>query len=223
MNTRSPAKRPAKRPGGRTAAVTNAIRSAVEELIAEKGRDRVSIPMVADRAGVNATTIYRRWPDAATMINDIATYQLDPTRPLPETGELRSDIAAWASEVLAHYRKPVNAALLRAGAAAAGDRESDCLRGLLDEAARLVERAGPEAPVTAQDVVDGVLAPVMYRIIFIPASLTDDYAKALTDKLFDRWTTTSASPRKGAAHHRSLHRQRPVRTVQDGPTPLQDS
>ena len=93
--------------------MTNAIRSAVEELVSEKGRDKVSIPMVADRAGVNATTIYRRWPDAATMINDIATYQLDPDRPLPDTGDLRSDVAAWATEVLTHYRQPVNAALCR--------------------------------------------------------------------------------------------------------------
>ncbi|MCV7136693.1 TetR/AcrR family transcriptional regulator [Mycobacterium hodleri] len=177
-------RRPTKRPGGRTAAVTNAIRSAVEELVAEKGRDKVSIPMVAERAGVNATTIYRRWPDAGTMINDIATYQLDPSRPLPDTGDLRTDVATWATEVLQHYRQPVNAALLRAGSAAAGDAESDCLRGLLDEAARLVERAGATAPVSAQDVVDGVLAPVMYRIIFLPVSLTDDYAEHLTDKLF---------------------------------------
>jgi AcrR family transcriptional regulator len=176
--------RTVKRPGGRTAAVTNAIRSAVEELVTEKGRDKVSIPMVAERAGINATTIYRRWPDAGTMINDIATYQLDPSRPLPDTGNLRSDVAEWATEVLMHYRKPVNAALLRAGSANAGDSQSDCLRGLLDEVARLVERAGDNAPVTAQDVVDGVLAPVMYRIIFIPASLTDDYAEHLTDKLF---------------------------------------
>jgi hypothetical protein len=86
--------------------------------------------------------------------------------------------------VLMHYRKPVNAALLRAGSANAGEAQSDCLRGLLDEAARLVDRAGDQAAVTAQDVVDGVLAPVMYRIIFIPTSLTDDYAEHLTDKLF---------------------------------------
>jgi AcrR family transcriptional regulator len=179
-------RRPVKRPGGRTAAVTNAIRSAVEELVAEKGRDRVSIPMVAERAGVNATTIYRRWPDAGTMINEFATYQLDPSRPLPDTGDLHDDVAAWATEVMLHYRQPVNAALLRAGSATAGDAESDCLRGLLDEAARLVAQAGVDAGVSAQDVVDGVLAPVMYRIIFLPASLSDDYAHGLTDKLFGR-------------------------------------
>jgi AcrR family transcriptional regulator len=175
---------PAKRPGGRTAAVSNAIRTAVEELVAEKGLERVTIPMVAERAGVNPTTVYRRWPDAATMINDLATYRLDSDRPLPNTGDLRSDIAAWASEILKHYRKPINAAILRGGAAVAGDDESDCLRGRLDEAAILVQRAGRPAAVSAQDVIDHVLAPIMYRVIFLPSTLTDDYAQRLTDALF---------------------------------------
>lgn len=178
-------RRPAKRPGGRTAAVSSAIKSAVEQLVAEKGRDKVSIPMVAERAGVNATTVYRRWPDAATMINDVATYHLDPARPLPETGDLQSDIAAWATEILQHYRKPVNAALLRGGAAGAGDDESDCLRGRLDEVAQLLARAGEHSALSAPDIVDGVLAPIMYRIIFLPSTLTDDYAETLTAKLFD--------------------------------------
>jgi AcrR family transcriptional regulator len=160
------ARRPAKRPGGRTAAVSSAIKS--------------------EQAGVNATTVYRRWPDAATMINDIATYRLDPERPLPDTGDLRSDVAAWATEIMRHYRQPVNAALLRAGAAAAGDNESDCLRGRLDEAALLVDRAGADTGVTAQDVVDGVLAPIMYRVIFLPATVRADYAEQLADKVLGR-------------------------------------
>jgi len=162
----------AKRPGGRTAAVSNAIRAAVEELVAEKGSERVTIPMVAERAGVNPTTVYRRWPDAATMINDLATYRLDPDRPLPNTGDIRSDIVAWASEIL------------RGGAAVAGDDESDCLHGRLDEAAILVQRAGDAADVSAQDVIDHVLAPIIYRVIFLPATLTEDYAQRLTDTLF---------------------------------------
>jgi hypothetical protein len=33
-------------------------------------------------------------------------------------------------------------------------------------------------------VIDGGLAPIMHRIIFLPATLTDDYATSLTDKLF---------------------------------------
>jgi AcrR family transcriptional regulator len=175
--------RAAKRPGGRTAAVSDAIRTAVEELVAEKGSERVTIPMVAERAGVNPTTVYRRWPDAATMINDLATYRLDPERPLPDTGDLRSDIVAWAGEILEHYRKPINAAILRGGVAVAGDDESDCLRGRLAEAAILVQRAGRNARVSAQDVIDHVLAPIMYRVIFLPSTLTADYPRRLTDTL----------------------------------------
>jgi AcrR family transcriptional regulator len=187
---------PAKRPGGRTAAVSNAIRAAVEELVAEKGSERVTIPMVAERAGVNPTTVYRRWPDAATMINDLATYRLDADRPLPDTGDLRSDIAGWASEILTHYRKPINAAILRGGAAVAGDDESDCLRGRLAEAAILVQRAGRTAAVSAQDVIDHVLAPIMYRVIFLPSTLTDDYAQRLTDNLFAQVPTAVPSKRR---------------------------
>jgi len=178
-------KRPARRPGGRTAAVSGAIKTAVEELVAEKGRDRVSIPMVAERAGVNPTTVYRRWPDAATMINDIATYRLDPTRPMPDTGDLQRDIGHWATEILRHYRKPINVDLLRGRTTKKKNSESDCLHGRLDEAAQLVANAGHNTPVTAEEVVDRVLAPIMYRVIFLPWTLTDDYAQSLTDKLFD--------------------------------------
>jgi AcrR family transcriptional regulator len=177
-------RRPARRPGGRTAAVSKAITQAVEDLLAEGGTDALTIPMVADRAGVNHTTIYRRWPDAASMINDVATYRLDPDRPLPDTGDLHADIAAWATEIQQHYHEPGRAALLRQGAATAGTIESDCLRGRLDEAALLVRRAGPKAAVTADDVINGVLAPLIYRIIFLPATLTDDYAERLADTLF---------------------------------------
>src|SRR4051812_27430671 len=118
---------PARRTGGRSAAVASAIRYAVEELVRERGAERVTIPMVAERAGVNPTSIYRRWGDAATMLNDIATYRLDPDRPLPGTGDLRADLIGWTGELVAHYSKPINAAILRGGATSAGQRETDCL------------------------------------------------------------------------------------------------
>jgi AcrR family transcriptional regulator len=199
---------PTKRPGGRTAAVSDSIRTAVEELIAEKGPERITIPMVAERAGVNPTTVYRRWSDAATMINDLATYRLDPDRPLPNTGELRTDIVAWASEILNHYRKPIHAAILRGGAAAAGDDESDCLRGRLDEAVALVERAGDAAPVSAQDVIDHVLAPIMYRVIFLPSTLSDDYAQRLTDHLLGSAPSRAGANRRAPRKTPSAQRTR---------------
>jgi AcrR family transcriptional regulator len=174
-----------KRPGGRSAAVLTSVKSAVEELINEKGRERVTIPMVAERAGVNPTSVYRRWGDLQTMINDIATYRLDPEREMPETGDLRSDLAEWAREIIEHYRNPTNAALLRGGAASAGESQSDCLRNRRAEAGMLVERYGESSALTVDEVVDGLVAPIVYRVIFLPESLGDDTAARLTSRLFE--------------------------------------
>ncbi|MEU7827189.1 TetR/AcrR family transcriptional regulator [Catellatospora sp. NPDC049133] len=173
---------PARRTGGRSAAVLAAVRSAVEELVQERGSAQVTIPMVAERAGVNPTSIYRRWGDAPSMINDLATYRISPDRPLPDTGDLREDLTRWAQEIIEHFRQPAAAALLRGGAAGAGAGDSDCLRNRRAEATLLIERAGGGVPVG--DVIDHVVAPIVYRVLFQPWTLTDDLASALVGRLF---------------------------------------
>ena len=172
-----------KRTGGRSAHVMASIRAAVEELIKEVGRERITIPMVAERAEVNPTSIYRRWEDLPTLINDIATYRLDPTRTLPNTGDLRKDLTGWANELVAHYRKPVNAALLRGGASVAGETDSDCLRNRRGEVEVLLGQGNSEG-FTAEQVMDHVVAPIVYRVIFHPWDLDDRTAEKLVADLF---------------------------------------
>jgi len=172
-----------KRTGGRSAAVIHNVRTAVEELVKEKGRERVTVPMIAERAGVNPTSIYRRWGDLPTLINDIVTYQLDPDRPIAQTDSLHDDLVGWAREIADHYRKPVNAALLRGGASSAGERQSDCLRNRRAEAGMLLARH-PDATITVDDIVDVVVAPIVYRTIFLPWTLDDTLADRLVARLF---------------------------------------
>ncbi|GAA2382977.1 TetR/AcrR family transcriptional regulator [Dactylosporangium salmoneum] len=178
---------PARRTGGRSAAVLSAIRYAVEDLVRERGAEKVTIPMVAERAGVNPTSIYRRWGDAPALLNDIATYRLDPERPLPDSGDLRADLAAWAAEIVEHYRKPLNASILRGGSAMAGEQETDCLRNRRAEALLIVERVRQAndgaSPVGADEVIDGLIAPIVYRAIFLPWTLDADLATRLVDRL----------------------------------------
>lgn len=176
---------PVKRTGGRSAAVLSSVKTAVEELVAEKGRDRVTIPMIAERAGVNPTSVYRRWGDLPTILNDVATYRLDPQRPIPETGDLRSDLTVWAAELVQHYSNPTNAALLRGGAASAGELESDCLRNRRTEAGAMVTRANNSA-VSVEQVIDHLVAPIIYRVIFLPWTLDDTLGPRLVDELFER-------------------------------------
>src|SRR3954471_16347195 len=162
---------PVRRPGGRSAVVLSSIRFAVEDLVRERGAEKVTIPLVAERAGVNPTSVYRRWGDAAALLNDIATYRLDPERGLPHSGDLRADLIAWAGEIVEHYRKPINAALLRGGSASAGEQETDCLRNRRAEALAIV---GETAALTADEIIDGVIGPIVYRAIFLPWTLDED-------------------------------------------------
>jgi AcrR family transcriptional regulator len=166
MNTPLPSQ--AKRPGGRSAQVQAVVRKALEELIAEEGRDKVTVPAVAERAGVSASSIYRRWGDVNGLLDETAAHRLDPNRPLPETGDLKAELTAWALELIKHLNKPGNASLLKAAAALAGTEETNCLKNRRNEATLLVQRAQARGEVTptVQQVLDHMMAPIIYRLIF---------------------------------------------------------
>lgn len=60
----------ARRPGGRTADVTAKIHESVTDLLIEGGAEACTYSAVADRAGVERSTLYRRYPDRWDMMLD---------------------------------------------------------------------------------------------------------------------------------------------------------
>ncbi len=178
---------PNKRPGGRSAQVQALVRTALEQLVAEQGRERVTVPAVAERAGVSASSIYRRWGDLSGLLAETATRRLDPNRPLPNTGALREDLTAWAQELITHLAQPCNTSLLKAAAALAnGDSDTDCLRNRRKEALTLVEQArarGEHAP-EAQQVIDHLIAPIIFRLVFGGDPVKPELAERLVGELF---------------------------------------
>ncbi|MGW9028920.1 hypothetical protein ACWGQ5_33255 [Streptomyces sp. NPDC055722] len=127
-------------------------------------------------------------------------YRLDPDRGLPDTGDLRADLTAWAQEMLSHYSRPVNAALLRGGAAAAGEHDSDC--GRRAEAAGFASRPG--STFSGDDVIDRVVAPIIYRVVFLPWTVPEVNVRTYVDELCDRQARSPpppvANPRPGHPH-----------------------
>ena len=59
-----------RRPGGRTAEVTSRVHEAVIELVLEGGPEACTFSSVAERAGVERSTLYRRYPDRLDMMID---------------------------------------------------------------------------------------------------------------------------------------------------------
>ena len=66
------------------------------EQLARVGFEGLSIPEVAALAGVNKTTIYRRWPTKSDLVREAIGFSLERTHVAPDTGNLRSDLVGMA-------------------------------------------------------------------------------------------------------------------------------
>jgi AcrR family transcriptional regulator len=70
-----------------------AILDAAAELLLDRGLEKVSMDLVAERAGVSKATIYRWWPAKEKLALDAVYRQWSATEPEPrETGSPRDDL-----------------------------------------------------------------------------------------------------------------------------------
>ncbi|MEU0252293.1 TetR/AcrR family transcriptional regulator [Streptomyces sp. NPDC006184] len=180
-------RKPMVRPGGRSARVQQSVHQAVRELTAELGRDALTVPLVATRAGVTPSTVYRRWGDLQELLSDVAVERLRPDTPPTDHGDLSADLTAWAQEFLEEMSSPPGRAYIRD--ALLGDPDGtnagQCSAYAADQIDVILARArarGQAAPDT-ETVIDQVVAPMMYRILFRPDALEPPYARQLVSSL----------------------------------------
>lgn len=171
------------RPGGRSARVQQSVYRAVQELEAERGRAALTVPLVAARAGVTPSTVYRRWGDLQELLADVAVERLRPDTPPGDHGSLRADLEAWAEQFAEEMAAPVGRTYIRD--ALAGDPAAGGAARCYDYAAEQLTTIGTraagrgEAVPAVEALLDGVVAPIMYRILFRPDGLSSAYARRL--------------------------------------------
>ena len=71
------------RPGGRSARVQASVHQAVRDLLATSDRDGITVPAIAERAGVTPSTIYRRWGGLPELMADVAAEPVASRRAPP--------------------------------------------------------------------------------------------------------------------------------------------
>lgn len=170
------------RPGGRSARVQEAVHAAVRELEAEKGRASLTVPAVAARAGVTPSTIYRRWGDLHELLSDVAVERLRPEEPPADHG---ASTRIWSpgpgnSSMRWPRRRDAPISVMRSwvtptAAMPASARPTPPTRSR--SSSRATGRG--EAVPDVEAVMDHVVAPMMYRILFQPGRLTASYADHL--------------------------------------------
>ncbi|GAB1575244.1 TetR/AcrR family transcriptional regulator [Bordetella petrii] len=176
---------PGLRPGGRSARVQAAVHRAVRELQQEQGRDELTVPAVAARAGVTPSTIYRRWGDLAQLLSDVAVEQMRPDEPPRDTGSFRGDLLAWLEQYFEEMSSTPGRAMLGDVLGTPGHENAGkcaAFTGQQIEAIRARAVARGEAPLAADRIIERVVAPMMYRLLFSSEAPCPDMLARLLDE-----------------------------------------
>lgn len=174
--------RPSPRPGGRSARVQAAVHQAVQELDAEIDRAALTVPLIAERAGVTPSTIYRRWGGLPALLSDVALGNLQGDAPLLDTGSVLGDLQAWAEQYRDEMASPVGVTMMHdVLASKRTDASNQCCVFVASQLRQIIERgaARGEAVPEVDALMDGVVAPIIYRTLFGATPPTRAHVRAL--------------------------------------------
>ncbi|MER6066717.1 TetR/AcrR family transcriptional regulator C-terminal ligand-binding domain-containing protein [Streptomyces sp. NPDC001792] len=162
--------------------------------------EKVTIPAVARRAGVNPSSVYRRWGTTSALLADVAAQRQDEGTP-ELLGDLRKDLERAALSTLADLSRPGGVAFFRAEVAPDVDERRAGLRECLERvstrfhAALKAAAQRGEATPPLERVLDHVVASLYFRVVFSIPETDEDYARGLVTDLYDSAHATPQPPR----------------------------
>lgn len=177
------------RPGGRSARVQAAVHEATTELLAQHGRAALTVPLIAARAGVTPSTIYRRWGELADLLADVALERMRPDGDPADTGGVTGDLQAWVEQYRDEMSSEVGLGMMVDVLSAKGGSGTirrqpvpcQCVEFTTAQVEAIVARgiARGEAVPDVATVMDTVVSPIVYRALFGPEPVTPAQGVAL--------------------------------------------
>lgn len=180
-----------RRPGGRTADVTHRVHDAIVDLLIEGGVQACTFSAVADRAGVERSTLYRRFPDRWEAIID-ALMDRAAADVMPDLGDtLRSDLASVLRKLRDTLNSPLGPAVLAVAIElrttdgkeyprAYFARRMDQLAPMIDAA---IARGELTADVDREELFTFAAGPIYFRTFIASRSVDDVFIDSLVEKV----------------------------------------
>jgi AcrR family transcriptional regulator len=176
------------------------LRSALK-LLAKKGFPEFTMEAVAAHAGVAKATVYRWWPDKASLIADAFASNTTSKLHFPDTGSVRTDMSQQMCQLVKVFRSPrgkIVSALLGAGQSdrnlIAAFRER-FLKPRRQEAyetlRRGVRRGQLDKNIDMNLLLDSLYGPIYMRFLIRHDNLTDKFVEGLCGLTFG-----GAAPRR---------------------------
>jgi len=183
----------AMRPGRpRSERLHRAILRTAFKSVLELGFRAVSVELIAAKAGVGKTTIYRRWPNKAAVVMDAFTLMVGSGSLFPRaeraTDSIRLQMRAMAKSFRGDDGVLVKALLAEAQfdpelAKAFRERWTLPRRKLALPVIREAIRQGGMRPdIDPEDTIDLLYAPIYYRLQMGTGPLSDVYVDAILDR-----------------------------------------
>ena len=171
------------RQGGRSARIQAEVHAATRALLADMDRAEITVPMIAERAGVTPSTIYRRWGDIGQVFADVAVERLRPVADPDDTGSTLGDLTAYILPYAEEMSSEIGRTMLRDVIADVADNRAavKCCQYVQDAlhiiTARALQRG--EAALTVADLTDRLIAPINYHILFGDRDVSPEYCSRL--------------------------------------------
>jgi AcrR family transcriptional regulator len=170
------------RTGGRSADVRGRVLSAVRAALEAGDPDALAIERLAEQAHVSRATIYRRWLSTSSLVAELLTGLTPVQTPLPDTGDLRADLARVARRVTQTMSTPFARTTLKLVAASTDPHLVQAAAGywasVLDRTAEVVRSAQQRGAATLEvdpvEAIESLLGPIYLRLLVTQQPVPED-------------------------------------------------
>jgi len=190
-----------RRPGGRTGDVTRRIHEAIIQLLIEGGVEACTFSAVAERADVERSTLYRRFPDRWEAMIDafIARAAADV---LPNLGDsFAKDLASVLRKLVEILETPLGPALIAVATELRAKSGSDYSRVYFDRRmeqlepmfAAAITRGELPARIDREELFSFAAGPVYFRMFIAGRPVDDDFINSVVSSICWLYCSPSAA------------------------------
>jgi AcrR family transcriptional regulator len=187
----SPKTEVARRPGGRTADVTARVHQAITDLLVEGGMEACTFSAVAERAGIERSTLYRRFPDRWDAIIEtwMERARMDV---MPDLGaSFAEDLASVLRKLVEVLGSRLGPALLRVAAELRARHDTDYSRAYFDARMAQLEpmfkaaiaRGELPADVDREALFTAAAGPIYFRMFIAGRPIDEDFVHAIVSNI----------------------------------------
>lgn len=177
------------RTGGRSAKVRVAVLQAARQILMEQGANALTHRNVAQLAGVNASTVYRRWPDRARLIADVFKNTAESMVRIPDSGSLSLDLLQFLQMITTMLSSSEGRKLVQGTISATSsgdDMVESAFRDVWEQRFQQAEMIFEQAVLRGEEgykgqrraILETLIAPVWFRVLITQEPVDEEYLVA---------------------------------------------